>query len=480
MVTLDPVDFGASPDGRSLATKSIQAAIDQCAAQGGGVVCLPAGQFLAGTVYMKSGVSLELAEHCTLLGSTHLADYPVTVPAFRSYADMYTERSLIYAENLSHIGIQGKGTIDGQGAAFSGPYKVRPYGLRFVTCTDVRVEGVTLRNSPMWMQHYLACERVTIRGITVWNHANKNNDMIDVDGCRDVVIADCIGDSDDDGITLKSSCTRPCENVTVTNCTVSSHCSAIKCGTESNGGFKNISISKCTVRPSQDRDPINGCPEGWAGIALEIVDGGTMDGVTISDVQMTDSVAPLFIRLGHRARLFEQGQSEPGVGILRNVTISNVQAFGADGMGCVIAGLENHAIENVALKDIEFTFAGGGKQADVTRRFSERARDYPESSMFTKQVTGPNVEGPMSPRTFRLRGKTYHFGRLPAYGIYFWHVKGVNIQNVRLTTVAADERPAIGFENVNEMSIDGEQMDDCGELPDGVGRIIAEPGSDLD
>ena len=84
---------------------------------------------------------------------------------------IYTEKSLIYAESEHDVAITGQGTIDGQGQEFSGPYLKRPYGIRFVTCTDVRVENVTLRNSAMWMQHYLACDRVTIRGIKVWNQA---------------------------------------------------------------------------------------------------------------------------------------------------------------------------------------------------------------------------------------------------------------------------------------------------------------------
>lgn len=109
-----------------------------------------------------------------------------------------------------------------------------------INCRDVIVKDVTMQNSAMWMQHYLACEGVNISGIKVYNHCNQNNDMIDIDGCRNVIISDCFGDTDDDALTFKSTSPAACENITVTNCVLSSHCNAIKFGTESTVGFRNI------------------------------------------------------------------------------------------------------------------------------------------------------------------------------------------------------------------------------------------------
>ena len=114
-------------------------------------------------------------------------------------------------------------------------------------------EGLTLKDPAMWVQHYMGCDDVTIRGITVFAHVNKNNDGIDIDGCHNVLIEDCQVDTDDDAICLKSSFPRTCENVTVRNCTVSSRCNALKCGTDSFGGFKNITITDCVVKPSARR-----------------------------------------------------------------------------------------------------------------------------------------------------------------------------------------------------------------------------------
>ena len=431
-----PVDYGAVADGQTLCTAAIQKAIDECAVNGGGVVRLSGGKFLSGTIFMKSNVTLEIAKGSTLLGSTNLADYPVTVAAYRSYTDKYTNKSLIYGENLSNIVITGKGSYDGQGADFKGHWKKRPYGIRFISCTNVTMENVTLKNSPMWMQHYLACDDVTIRNITVWNHCNRNNDMIDVDGCHNVLISGCVGDTDDDGITLKSTSARACENVMIRDCTVSSHCNAIKAGTESNGGFKNLKILNNTVRSSAAKTCFTGMPEGDSGIALEIVDGGTMENVIVSDLVITGPPSPIFIRLGNRGRKFKQDMATPGVGTMRNITLSNIKATTDHPRGCAIAGITGHRIEKLTLKNIEITFPGGGTEGDRKRQFDERASKYPNPNMFRG----------------KRRGGT---DRLPAFGLFFWHVEDLSLENVKLITRKPDARAAIVLEDASNVLIDG-------------------------
>jgi polygalacturonase len=214
----DPTDYGAKADGKTLCTAAIQKAIDECSAQGGGTVRLSGGQFLSGTVFMKSKVTLEIAEGGTLLGSKDLKDYPLTRPAYRSYTDNYTERSVIYGEELTDIAIKGKGVFDGQGASFevTRSFKLRPYGIRLVRCTNVTVEDLKLRNSAMWMQHYLACDGVTIRNISVLSHSNANNDGLDIDSCRKVLVEGCVIDSGDDASTVTIAATGATLNLTST------------------------------------------------------------------------------------------------------------------------------------------------------------------------------------------------------------------------------------------------------------------------
>ncbi|NUN97003.1 MAG: pre-peptidase C-terminal domain-containing protein, partial [Candidatus Omnitrophica bacterium] len=223
-------DYGAKGDGQTSDTAAIQAAIEACANAGGGTVLFPPGRFLSGTIFLRSHVTLEFDTGSTLLGGTRLEDYPLTLCAFASYTDRYCGRALIWGEGLEDVGIVGRGTIDGQGAVFKdnrpsdevaaeiakdwtdpsrhvpkGVYINRPYLIRLVSCSGVRVERITLRDSAMWMQHYLNCDFVTIRGVTVYNHCAANNDMMDIDCCREVLISDCFGDTDDDALTLNGA-----------------------------------------------------------------------------------------------------------------------------------------------------------------------------------------------------------------------------------------------------------------------------------
>jgi hypothetical protein len=396
---VDVRDCGATPDGKTLCTRALQMAVDRCASAGGGTVYLPAGKWLSGTITMKSHVTLLLDAGCVLLGSTDPGDYPETRPAVRSYTDAYVCQSLIAGEDLDDIAIRGSGTIDGNGAAFRWKeYQNRPYLIRLVNCRDVLVEGVKLRNSAMWMQHYLACDRVRIVGITVWNHATYNNDGVDIDACHDVTISNCMIDSDDDALCLKSTLERACKNVTVSNCVLSSHANAIKMGTESNGGFQNITITNCTICSPRYSQVTYGCQRGLAGIALEIVDGGDLDGVVLSNIAMRGVTVPIFIRLGNRARPFKPGMPKPEVGRFRNVSLNNIVATGVSNVGCSITGLPQHPVENVTFRDIRIEFEGGGSRAEAGKQVPEKADSYPESTMF---------------------------GVLPAYGFYCRHARGL-------------------------------------------------------
>ncbi|MCA9450185.1 MAG: glycoside hydrolase family 28 protein, partial [Candidatus Omnitrophica bacterium] len=424
------LDFGAVGDGEAVETQALQNAIEACAQSGGGTVLFPAGNYVSGTLFLRDHVNLHLVSGATLLGSTDLEDFPLTLCSFASYTDNYCGRALLWADGATDIGITGNGTIDGRGAAFrtnrpddevakqiasdwtdetryipAGRYINRPYIIRFVSCNKVRVDGITLQNSPMWMQHYLNCDNVWIHGIKVYNHVAANNDMIDIDCCRDVLISDCIGDSDDDALTLKSTADTPTENVTITNCVLSSHCNALKLGTESSGGFKNISITNCVIRPSRDTHAESGRDGGLAGIALEIVDGGAMDRVTLSNIAIHGETAPIFIRLGNRGRQFRPNVDKPAPGTLRNVLISNIVATEAESQGCSITGVPGAYAENVSLSNIRISFKGGVKEP-FAGEVPEVENKYPECTMF---------------------------GDLPSYGFYCRHVKGLSFSQVDLS-----------------------------------------------
>ncbi len=434
-------DYGAAPGGAMLCTAAIQKAIDACAAAGGGTVRLAGGKFLSGTIHLRSHVTIEVAAGAALLGSTHLADYPHNTPALRSYTDNYVDQSLIAGENLDDIGLVGRGLIDGQGSRFRWtrrmpPYeKDRPFVIRLVNCRDVLVEGLRLQDSAMWMQHYLGCERVTVRGIHVWSYHNQCNDGIDLDGCKDCTVSGCVFESGDDAITLKSTFERPSRSIVISNCVARSHCNAIKMGTESNGGFKNITITNCV------------CRAGLSGIALELVDGGTLENVAVSNLAIDGATVPIFLRLGNRARPIGKATPTPGVGTFRNVVLSNIVASGVSKIGCSITGIPGHPIENVQLSNIQITFEGGGTRAEAAAKVPEHEDHYPECTMF---------------------------GTLPAYGFYCRHVAGLELRGVQLRTARPDLRPAVMGDDAQHLVLDGL---DVYPAASAAVRLIRSPGA---
>ena len=361
--------FGASKDTSVVQTQAINAAIENCHRQGGGKVIIPSGIYKSGTIFLKDNVELHLESGAYLYASDNYDDFPVQPQAsYRSRKDAGGWVSLIYAVDAKNISITGKGTIDGKGkgrkgriSGLGGDRNGRPRNILFISCKDVHVEGITMRNSALWNQHYLNCEDVTIDHIKVYNHSNGNNDGIDIDGCRRFILSNSIIDSDDDGIVLKSTGTAPCENVIISNCIVSSFANAIKCGTESTGGFKNISISDCIVKPSRHTGEriLKSTPSGITAISLEIVDGGIMDGVTINNVLIEGTECPLYIRLANRGRQYPDDAPVPPVGRMRNIQISNITAYGTGNFCSSITGIENAKIENIYLNNIRFMNRGG-------------------------------------------------------------------------------------------------------------------------
>jgi len=414
------VDFGAKNDTTVLSTTAIQQAIDQCSAKGGGRVVVPAGGYTTGTLVLRSHVDLHLETGATLYGSTRLDDYRPLTTSYVSLRTWGPTVQLIFADGVEDVSISGRGTIDGRGASFkklswNDEGITRPHLLRFVQSRDISITDVTLRNSGCWMQHYLACDRVQIRGIKVFNRNNYNNDALDLDGCHDVTVSDVIADSDDDGITLKSTSPRLCENIVIQNCIVSSHCNAIKLGTETNGGFRNINISNCVVKPSADQSTQffgDSLKRGTSAISLEIVDGGVLENVHLSEIVAEGTESPIFIRLGNRARSYAKDVTIDKVGAIRGVHLSNITITGAGRTGCSITGLPGYPVEDIWLSDITIGQQGGCSQVSVPE--DEKEKDYPEATMW---------------------------GVLPAKGFFVRHARNVNFRNVTITTQQPDQRP---------------------------------------
>lgn len=416
--------YGAKNDTTVLSTHALQQAIDACSAAGGGRVVVPAGIYKIGTIQLKSHVHLYLEQGATLYGSTRLEDY---IPMKSDYLSLRTQTTtiqLIYADGVQDVSIDGLGTIDGRGRAFkklswNDEGITRPHLIRFIQSLDILVRGITLRNSGCWMQHYLACDRLNIDGIKVFNRNNYNNDALDIDGCHEVIVRGMIADSDDDGITLKSTSPRLCENVRISDCVVSSHCNAVKLGTETNGGFRNINISGIVVKPSYNQqEKFFGQWIGSSAISLEIVDGGVLENVNIADFTVEGTESPIFVRLGNRGRGYITGQHIDHVGSIDGVRINNIQIRNAGSMGCSVTGLPAYPVRNVWISNVSIHHKGGVKKDQLTEIAdsiaNEKAADYPEATMW---------------------------GNLPAKGFFVRHARNVQFSNIHVSTVDEDVRP---------------------------------------
>jgi polygalacturonase len=449
--TFDVKQYGAVGDGTTMNTAALQKAIDAAAAAGGGTVVFPAGRYLSGSVDLKSHVTLRLEENATLLGSPHRSDYRKV-----------NFHGLVLADQQQDIGICGKGTIDGQGAALSADTQrlaqqgtladakegQRPVIINFRNCTNVTVRDITLRDSACWVEDYKNCQHLTIEHITVHSLVAYNNDGVDVDGCVHAVVRGCDFDSEDDAICLKSE-DQSCDDVLVENCRLRSSCNGLKFGTASRGGFKNIVCRNLDIYDTY-----------ISAIALEIVDGGEMTNVRISDITITNCINPLFVRLGHR-------NVHGDIGTLHGIVLSNITAQipnrpadsftkfpGVPGsahhhrltlLTAAIIGLPDHPVRDFILQDIHIVYGGIGKTArpgtpdlDNLANVPERTKDYPEISSF---------------------------GTLPAWGFYCRHAEGIHFTNVTVSVESTDYRPALLCDDAGAISLDGFHVLSAGAEP---------------
>ncbi|HEY1663132.1 MAG TPA: glycosyl hydrolase family 28 protein [Verrucomicrobiae bacterium] len=436
--TFDVKQYGATGNSTNMDTAAIQQAIDAAAGAGGGTVVFPPGKYLSASLDLKSHVTLQLDEGATLLGSPHQSDYRKV-----------NFHGLLLADRQQDIAVCGKGVIDGQGEMLAadteklfGHGKLpdakedqRPVIINFRNCTNVTVQDITLKNSACWVEDYRDCDHLTVADIKVRSNAAKNNDGIDVDGCTHVVVRGCDIVSEDDSICLKSA-DKACDDVLVENCRASSTCNALKFGTSSAAGFRNITCRNLEIYDTK-----------ISGIALEIVDGGEMENVNISHINITNSHNAIFIRLGHR-------NVHGAAGSLHHVTLSDITAGipkmpesdrRAALITASITGQPGNPVEDITLTNISIVYGGIGsvpKPGDVDLndlgRVPECATVYPESRMF---------------------------GTLPAWGFYCRHVAGIHFDNVILRVQGQDYRPALVCDDAKDIELNGFHVQSAGREP---------------
>jgi polygalacturonase len=447
----DVTRFGARGDGVSIDSDAINRAIDTAAQAGpgpggkaGGTVYFPAGTYASYSVRLKSNVALYFAENATLLGAapTGSRGYDLAEPGagnnFQDYGHSHWHNSLIWGEGLENITIFGPGTIDGKGLVRGGSAESAPLqgnkAISLKLCRNVAIRDITILNGGHFGILPTGVDNFRIDSVVI----DTNRDGINVDCCKNVRISNTtVNSPSDDAIVLKSSYAlnevRATENVTIDNCMVSGYdlgtlvngtyktgnfgrTGRIKFGTESNGGFKNIAISNVIF-------------EFCRGLALETVDGGLLEDVTISNITMRNVQMPIFLRLGARMR----GPAGLEVGTLRRVSISDVIAHNSDPRyPSAIVGIPGHNVEDVRISNVRHHMLGGLTPADAVADPPELETAYPEPTMF---------------------------GTLPAYGFFIRHATGINLDNVEVRYEQEDTRPAIVLREVADVDFHHSRAD---------------------
>ncbi len=371
----DVRQFGATGDGQADDGPAIAAAIGAASAAGGGTVHLPAGRYVTGTVELASNITLHLDAGATILGSERAGDYPLapaeTIPGW----NQDVRRPLIWALDAENVAITGRGAIDGRGWTWWRPTSpevagpdgkrlpevLRPRLIELLRCTNVRIAGVTLRNSPSWTVHPLCCENVAVDGITICNPPDSpNTDGVNPEACRNVRIANCHIDVGDDCITIKSGkedqplrSSRPCENVTVTGCTMIRGHGGVVIGSEMAGGVRHVAIGNCVF---------NGTDRGIR-IKTRRGRGNAVENVTVSNIAMTGVRSVVQFTMFYAGTHLDPGPDahrvaaapvDAGTPQIRNIRVSDVTADDCEDGG-YLAGLPEMPIANVSFSDVRIS-----------------------------------------------------------------------------------------------------------------------------
>ncbi len=470
--------FGAVADGETNNAKVIQKAIDQVSATGGGRVIVPPGNFMTGTIFLKSGVDLHLELGARLLGSTNINDY------FNDKG-----RALIMAKDQKNIALSGKGIVDGQGQELmvdvfkklrSGEIKekdsmwmykrpeIRAKIVLFTKCNDIKINDITLKNSSNWVQDYVGCNNLVINGMTVQSTAYWNNDGLDITDSKNVKIIHCNINSTDDGICLKTDDPNGgCENVYIDSCKIRSSANGLKFGTSSAGGFRNIKVRNLYIYDTYR-----------SAIAIECVDGGGAENIDIQNIVAVNTGNAIFIRRGHR-NTDARNVTTKGIYIANvKVEVSFLkpdQGYPIEGppdhlhpgydkmpvrpssfhiyghpylpynlIPSSIVGIPGYPVQDVTLENIEISFGGHGSK-DIANipltsitSIPENEAGYPDFSMW---------------------------GELPAWGFYVRHADGIKMKNVIIKYLADDFRPAFVFDDAKSIDLTDVNITTAKEMP---------------
>jgi len=379
--------YGAVGDGVTDCTSAIKNAIDDCNKSGGGRVIVPEGSFLTGAIHLKSNVNLYVSENAVLKFTDDKSKYLPVVFTRWEGVECMNYSALIYAYEQENIAVTGKGILDGQGSdgnwwnwkgknsksvkgetqnearkklfemsensvqpeerIFGEGHYLRPNFFQPYRCKNILLEGVTMKNSPMWFIHPVLSSNISIVGVTV-EGIGPNNDGCDPESCKDVLIKDCAFNTGDDCIAIKSGRNAdgrriniPSENFVIQNCSMKEGHGGVVIGSEISGGVRNIFAENCTMdSPHLDRA---------IRIKTNAVRGGTIENIFVRNIKV-GQVGEAVILIDYFYEEADKGNFTP---IVRNINIKNVTSQKSK-YAVWVKAFTNSPLKNVKIENCSF------------------------------------------------------------------------------------------------------------------------------
>lgn len=452
----DVKEYGAVADGVTLCQKAVQKAVDDCHAQGGGIVRFEGGMYVLSTIFLKSNVYIEVAKDAKILGALSFYDYApeekLDYPVYQDASHSYFDCSLFVGRDCDNIGFIGEGEIDMRSVWDED--NVRnivhrgPKCIALKNCNNVEIRGLGIYNVTDLAVYFAGCENVDVHNLKMRVYI----DGVSPDNSKNVRISNCEIEAGDDAIVFKTSYTLNridiCKNIHVWDCKIKSRCSAIKFGTETNGGYEDILIENIEIFDTR-----------ITGIAIESVDGAIVDGITIRNVKMKNVAAPLFVHVGMRMR----GPAGRELGKIRNVTLENITAVGPYVPYEIIAWNYESFVENDIYQEpwkMKFENTDSTLTKDDPWQITSNIcglKDRPLENIVLRNVHleldgGVSTFNPVVPEIPKPYPEVNTYGKtLPAKGIYFRHIEGLTLDNVTIKTYRPDVRVDFVFDNVKNI-----------------------------
>jgi hypothetical protein len=444
-------EFGAAPDAEQSQTDVLQKAIDVCAEKGGGTVVFPPGTYRAATLVLKDNVFLYLAPGAELISSRNENEFKIFSDAGFHASGLPVQ---VFAANAVNIGITGSGIIDGKakyilddlegvdnfvaeefriareaGVPMKKHKKIPPLTVMvfFNNCRNVTFRDASFLNSMHWGIHLKSCRDVVVDGIKIYSSLEKgaNSDGLDIDGCSNVTVSNCIMETGDDAIVLKTTdkdgLATPCENITVTNCILTSTSTALKLGTESFADYRHIVFSNCVIRNTN------------RGLAIIIRDGATAENILFSNITI-DCRRKDFYWWGSGDPIWlvvTQRNENSKIGHIRNVFFSNIRATGQG--TTKIEGHPDRPLENIQFNDVVLHMTP-----------EERPDKRAVYGFFAHDVSGLEMNN------FKITWNEKNPENKWQHGAVFENISGLNLNEVSVDAVPGKNEPAVIFKNVSK------------------------------